>query len=104
MPAASAIEPRLAPIEGEGRAVSSWAATAAPASATMPLPEAVTLLVLKRGAASWGASEKKRPPIDQEESTASAASKKGRRATAGTLGRSAVRRKRPRFSIGSGIQ
>src|SRR5260370_26377430 len=73
MPAASAIEPTLAPIQGAVRAVSSWATTAAPASATMPLPETITLLELKRWAASCGPSEKKRPPIDHDESTASAA-------------------------------
>jgi hypothetical protein len=86
------------------RPVSNWAATAAPASATIPLPETITLLELKRWAASCGPREKKRPPIDHDESTARAASKNGRRATAGTLGRSALRRKRPRFSTGSGIQ
>ncbi len=64
----------------------------------------ITLLESKRWAASCGPSEKKRPPIDHDESTASAARKNGRRATAGTLGCWAVRRKRPRFSIGSGIQ
>ena len=45
------------------------ATTAAPASATMPLPETITLLESKRWAASCGPSEKKRPPIDQDEST-----------------------------------
>ena len=64
----------------------------------MPLPETIALLELKRWAASCGPSEKKRPPIDHDEITASAARKNGRRTTAGTLGRSAVRRKRPRFS------
>jgi hypothetical protein len=48
MPAASAIEPALAPNQGAVRAVSSWATTAAAASATMPLPETITLLELKR--------------------------------------------------------
>src|SRR5437879_6744294 len=51
----------------------------------MPLPETITLLELKRWAASCGPSEKKRPPIDHDESTARAARKNGRRTTAGTL-------------------
>src|SRR5262245_32241747 len=99
MPAARAIEPAPAPIQGKVGPVSSGATTGGAASATMPLPETIVLLELKRWAASCGPSEKKRPPIDHEESTASAASRKGRRTTVGTVGRSAVRRKWPRLSI-----
>ena len=104
IPAARAIEPVLAAIQGAVRAVRSWAIVAAAASATMPLPDTIALLVSNRCPASCGPSEKKRAPIDQEERTARAARRKGRRTTAGTLGRATVSRKRERSSTGSGIQ
>src|SRR3954447_15106066 len=104
IPIARAIEPALAAIQGAVRAVASWAIVAAAASATMPIPDAMTLVVLSRCAASWGPSEKKSAPIAQEERTASAARINGRRTTVGTLGRATAKRKRERSSTGSGIQ
>src|SRR5207253_8297125 len=102
--AARALEPALLAIQGAVRPVSSCAITAAAARATTPMPDTITLVVLNSCPASCGPSEKKRAPIDQEESTARAARKKGRRTTAGTLGRATVSRKRDRSSTVSGIQ
>ena len=63
-------------------------------------PDDDQLLVAKSCAPSSGPSEKKRPPIDQEASTASDATRNGWRTTGGMLGRSRVRRKRRRFEHG----
>src|SRR5262245_16826061 len=104
IPAARAIEPAPAAIQGAVREVRSWAIEADAASATMPLPDTITLLVSNRCPASWGPSEKNRAPIDQEETAASAARTNGRRTAAGTPGREMVRRKRERSSTGSGIR
>src|SRR5262245_19670897 len=46
---------------------------------TTPLPDPNAFVVLKRCAASWRPSEKKSAPIDQEDRTASAARRNGRR-------------------------
>ena len=103
VPAASAIEPALAPIQG-AFAVSNCATPADAASATMPLPAAITLLVLKRCAGNCGPSEKKSAPIDHEDRTASAARMNGRRTTAGMLGALQGQPKTGPVETGSGIQ
>jgi hypothetical protein len=71
--------------------------------ATTPLPATIALLVWNRCAASAGPREKKSAPIDQDETTAKAASRNGRRTTAGTRGRCTVSRNRPRVRTGSGM-
>ena len=104
IPAASAIDPVLAATQGAVRAVRSWARVAEPASATIPIPETITLVEWNRCRASWGPSEKNRAPIDQEESTAKPASTNWGRTTEGTFGRWTVSRKPERSCTGSGIQ
>src|SRR5262245_20738954 len=104
IPAASASEPTLVAIQGALRPDRSCAIVAAAASATTPLPDAIAFVVLKRWAASWGPSEKKSAPIDQEDRTASAARRNGRRTAAGRRGRWTVSRNAERLRTGSGIR
>ena len=104
VPAASATEPALAPIHGAVRPNTSWPAAADPASTTIPMPARTALVVSNSRTPSPGPSEKNRPPIDHEARTASAASRKGCRALAGTLGRATVSRRRRRPSTGSGMK
>src|SRR6478609_11083161 len=87
VPIARAIEPTLAPIHGAVRPKTSCENAADAVSATMPMLATITSDDPKRCAPSCGPSEKKRPPIDHDESTASAARTNGRRTTDGTLGR-----------------
>ena len=57
----------------------------------------------KRSPESCGPSDRNRPPIDHEDITPSAARKKGRRTSRGTLGHCGVSRRRERDATGSGI-
>ena len=59
--------------------------------------------VLNSVAESCGPSDRNNPPIDHEEITPSAASRKGRRTAGGMLGRCGVSRGRERCVTGSGI-
>jgi len=105
IPTDSATEPSAAPSHGRPRPNASWATAAEPARANTATPATRWLVVWKSEPASCGPSERKSPPIDQEESTPSAARKNGRRATDGTLGRCGVRRRRVAVGVtGSGIR
>src|SRR3954467_8330059 len=83
VPAASATEPALAPTQGSLRPRTSRPMAADGANTTIPIPARIAFVVSKRREPSPGPSEKKRPPIDQEERTASDESTNGRRAEAG---------------------
>ena len=104
MPVASASEPPAAPAQGAVRPNASCAAAPAPARAKTPSPATRWLSVWKRLADSAGPRERNRPPIDQLETTASAARKNGRRTLAGTWGFCGVRRGLPVLVTGSGIR
>jgi hypothetical protein len=104
MPAASAVEPELAPSHGAARRNTSWASAAVRVSRMPPRAAVITLADLNRCAESSAPMEKNRPPIDQEESTAREATRNGWRMPAGTPGRCGVSRKAERSRTGSGIQ
>src|SRR5512133_1174286 len=86
MPEESATDPAAAPAQGGVRPRTIWATAAEPASAKTGIPATRWLVVWKRSAESCGPSDRNRPPIDQDEMTPRAASRKGRRTADGALG------------------
>jgi hypothetical protein len=103
IPSESATDPAAAPAHGAPRPKASWAAAADPARAKTHRPGTRWSVVWKRIPESWGPSERKRPPIDHDEMTPSAASRKARRTGGGTLGRCGVRPRGERSATGSGM-
>ena len=104
MPEESATDPAAAPAHGGVRPRTICATAAEPASANTGTPATRWLVVWKRSAESCGPSDRNRPPIDHDDMTPRAASRKGRRTAVGTLGHCGVRRRPVRSATGSGIR
>jgi hypothetical protein len=103
VPAASARDPPEAPTHGARRPNASCEAEPHAASTKTLMAVTMWFVESNRVAESCGPSERNRPPTDHEESTASAARRKGRRTLRGTLGRCGVSLTRERSATGSGI-